>query len=132
MKQTIAHFLHEKMKINQRFIYNQMVHLKKYRPIMIGSFADDGIHPFPLINYYRLNDIDDFGRFAKEQNIVAIHAHHGKHAAALHRPSHSACRQHPRPRWIGEASKFAAQSKTVPFAQTAWGALSSCLPLPCQ
>ncbi|NNU84733.1 colanic acid biosynthesis glycosyltransferase WcaL [Geobacillus sp. BMUD] len=83
MKQTIAHFLHEKMKINQRFIYNQMVHLKKYRPIMIGSFADDGSHPFPLINYYRLNDIDDFGRFAKEQNIVAIHAHHGKHAVEI-------------------------------------------------
>lgn len=83
MKQTIAHFIHEKMKINQRFIYNQMVHLKKYRSIIIGSFADDGSHPFPLVNYYHLNDINNFGRFVKEQNIVAIHAHHGKHAIEI-------------------------------------------------
>ncbi|MBB6285201.1 glycosyltransferase [Geobacillus subterraneus] len=83
MKQTIAHFIHEKMKINQRFIYNQMVHLKKYRSIMIGSFADDGSHPFPLVNYYHLNDINNFDRFVKEQNIVAIHAHHGKHAIEI-------------------------------------------------
>ncbi|MED4299498.1 glycosyltransferase [Geobacillus stearothermophilus] len=83
MKRTIAHFIHEKMKINQRFIYNQMVRLKKYRPIIIGSFADDGSHPFPLLNYYHLHDIGHFGRFAKKQNIVAIHAHHGKHAVEI-------------------------------------------------
>ncbi|MDR0136502.1 glycosyltransferase [Metabacillus idriensis] len=78
--ETIAHYLMEDVKINQRFIYNQMVYQGLYRSIVIGPFPRKQDTDFPFESFYNMNEISDLDAFFKEQKVVAIHAHHGKHA----------------------------------------------------
>ncbi|UAL53364.1 MULTISPECIES: glycosyltransferase [Metabacillus] len=78
--ETIAHYLMEDVKINQRFIYNQMVYQGQYRTIVIGPFQRKQDTDFPLDSFYNINEIPDLNAFFKEQRVAAIHAHHGKHA----------------------------------------------------
>ncbi|MGD6792928.1 glycosyltransferase [Metabacillus indicus] len=78
--ETIAHYLMEDVKVNQRFIYNQMVYQGKYRSIVIGPFQRKEDTEFPMDHFYNLNEISDLASFFKEQEVAAIHAHHGKHA----------------------------------------------------
>lgn len=77
---TIAFFIREPMKISQGFMYYQTVMLNEYRPIVIGIYPNSDNTQFKFENYYNLNDIQDLGAFFKEQNVVAIHAHQGKHS----------------------------------------------------
>ena len=77
---TIAFFLNEPIKTNQRFIYNQIVNVTQYNTIVIGPFDHPVGSLFPLRNYFNLNKIADLGRFFKSLNVFAIHAHHGRHA----------------------------------------------------
>lgn len=78
--ETIAHYLMEDVKVNQRFIYNQMIYQGHYRSIVIGPFQKKTETDFPFEFFYNLNEITDLDDFFNEQNVVAIHAHHGKHA----------------------------------------------------
>ncbi|MEH6948563.1 glycosyltransferase [Bacillus sp. JJ634] len=77
---TIAHFVRENIKTHQRFIYNQIIKIGQYRSIVIGPFDHTNHAEFPFENYYNLNKIDDLKSFFEKQNVIAIHAHHGKHA----------------------------------------------------
>jgi colanic acid/amylovoran biosynthesis glycosyltransferase len=77
---TIAFYIAEPIKINQGFMYNQIVNLDQYRPIVIGPYPNSNNVFFKFKDYYNLNEIKDLGAFFKEQNVVAIHAHQGKHA----------------------------------------------------
>ncbi|WP_260398211.1 glycosyltransferase [Peribacillus simplex] len=80
---TIAYFVSENIKTHQRFIYNQIVKISSYRSIVIGPFDDTNQTEFPFENYYNLNKIKDLENFFKEQEIIAIHAHHGKHGQEI-------------------------------------------------
>ncbi|WP_208857020.1 glycosyltransferase [Peribacillus simplex] len=80
---TIAYFVSENIKVHQRFIYNQIVKISSYRSIVIGPFDDTNHTEFPFENYYNLNKIKDLENFFKEQEIIAIHAHHGKHGQEI-------------------------------------------------
>lgn len=64
-------------------MYNQTVMLDQYRPIVIGPFPNSENVLYKFESYYNLNDIEDFGAFFKEQNVVAIHAHQGKHSLEI-------------------------------------------------
>lgn len=77
---TIAFFIREPIKINQGFMYNQIIKLDEYRPIVIGFYPNNQNILFKFEHYYDLNEIQDLGAFFKEQNVVAIHAHQGKHS----------------------------------------------------
>ncbi|MEH7418621.1 glycosyltransferase [Neobacillus drentensis] len=77
---SIAFYLQEPFKINQKFMYNQTIMLDQYRPIVIGPFPDSENVLYPFEHYYNINDIQDFGAFFQEQNVAAIHAHQGKFA----------------------------------------------------
>ena len=79
MKQSLF-TLEEPIKINQGFMYNQIIMLDQYRPIVIGPYPNSINIQFQFEHYYNLNEIQDLGAFFKEQNVVAIHAHQGKHA----------------------------------------------------
>ncbi|PYZ94673.1 colanic acid biosynthesis glycosyltransferase WcaL [Salipaludibacillus keqinensis] len=82
MKKTVAHFLDEGIKPNQEFVYNQISQLKKYRSIVIGPFPKkENFYSFS--EFYDLNKIKHFQDFIKEQNVVAIHAHHGGQALKI-------------------------------------------------
>lgn len=83
MKKTIAHFIEEKIKTHQRFIYNQIVKMDQFRSIVIGTFENDDNTEFPFDFYYNLNSITNLKRFFKEQNVIAIHVHHGKHVKRI-------------------------------------------------
>lgn len=83
MMKTIAYFVSENIKTHQRFIYNQIVKISNYRSIVIGPFEDTNHTEFPFKNYYNLNKIKDLEKFFKEQEIIAIHAHHGKHGQEI-------------------------------------------------
>lgn len=80
---TIAHFIRENIKTHQRFIYNQIVKVNQYRSIVIGTFDITEDTEFPFENYYNIDKINDLKTFFKEQNVMAIHAHHGKHAIQI-------------------------------------------------
>ncbi|WP_018921443.1 glycosyltransferase [Salsuginibacillus kocurii] len=76
MKKTIAHFLYKGVKPHQEFVYHQISKLKNYRSIVIGPYQEqDNFYPFA--EFYNLNDIGNLAEFLKEQNVVAIHSHHG-------------------------------------------------------
>ncbi|KHF41620.1 glycosyltransferase [Halalkalibacter okhensis] len=77
---TIAFYIKEPMKVNQGFMYDQTVLLDQYRPIVIGPFPNSNNALFKFKDFYNLNEIQDLSAFFKEQNVVAIHAHQGKHA----------------------------------------------------
>ncbi|MFC8564121.1 glycosyltransferase, partial [Peribacillus frigoritolerans] len=76
---TIAYFVSENIKTHQRFIYNQIVKITNYRTIVIGPFDNADRTEFPFENYYNINKIKDLKKFFEEQDIIAIHAHHGSH-----------------------------------------------------
>lgn len=78
--ETIAFYIREPIKINQGFIYNQITRLEKYRSVVISFYPSSGNVNYPFEQFYNLNDIPDLHAFFKDQNIVAIHAHQGKHA----------------------------------------------------
>lgn len=80
---TVAFFVRENIKIHQRFIYNQIIKIGQYRSIVIGFFDHTPHTEFPFENYYNLNKIKDLRSFFKKQDIIAIHAHHGKHALEI-------------------------------------------------
>lgn len=80
---TIAFYIKEPIKINQKFMYNQIIMLDQYHPIVIGPYSDSENILFQFEHFYNLNEIEDFGTFIKEQNIVAIHAHQGKHSLEI-------------------------------------------------
>ncbi|WJE45262.1 glycosyltransferase [Peribacillus frigoritolerans] len=77
---TIAFYIREPIKINQGFMYNQIIMLDQYRPIVIGPYPNCDNVQYQFEHYYNLNEIQDLGAFFKEQNVVAIHAHQGKHS----------------------------------------------------
>lgn len=77
---TIAFYIREPLKINQGFMYNQTVHLTEYRAIVIGFFPKNQNTQFHLEHYYNLHEIRNLKAFFKEQNVVAIHAHQGRHS----------------------------------------------------
>ena len=64
-------------------MYIQTVKLDQYRPIVIGPFPNSHNTLFQFEHYYNLNEIKDLGAFFKEKNVVAIHAHQGKHALEI-------------------------------------------------
>ncbi|QGQ48579.1 glycosyltransferase [Metabacillus sediminilitoris] len=64
-------------------MYIQTVKLNQYRPIVIGPFPNSHNTLFQFEHYYNLSEIKDLGVFFKEQNVVAIHAHQGKHALVI-------------------------------------------------
>ncbi|MCP1096282.1 glycosyltransferase [Peribacillus frigoritolerans] len=68
---------------HQRFIYNQIVKITNYRTIVIGPFDNADRTEFPFENYYNLNKIKDLKKFFEEQDIIAIHAHHGSHGQEI-------------------------------------------------
>ncbi|GAB7387574.1 hypothetical protein BSNK01_14110 [Bacillaceae bacterium] len=82
MKKTIAHFLEHDLKLHQRFVYEQIIHLERYRSIVIMP-ARRGKTTFPFPSLFYLNEIKNLGRFFRRQNVVAIHAHHGGHGVAI-------------------------------------------------
>lgn len=53
--------------------------LDQYRPIVIGPFPNSNNVLFQFEQYYN-ECIVDLGAFFKEQNVVAFHAHQGKHS----------------------------------------------------
>ncbi|MFJ8245121.1 glycosyltransferase [Peribacillus asahii] len=77
---TIAFYIGEPIKINQGFMYNQIIKLDQYRAIVIGPFSNSKNVQYQFEHYYNLDKIKDLKTFFKEQNIVAIHAHQGKHS----------------------------------------------------
>ncbi|WP_445490088.1 glycosyltransferase [Niallia sp. 03133] len=77
---TIAFYIREPFKINQGFMYNQTYRLNKYRAIIIGFFPNSNNDLFQYKHYYNLSEMKDLSAFFKEQNVVAIHAHQGKHS----------------------------------------------------
>jgi glycosyltransferase involved in cell wall biosynthesis len=77
---TIAFYIKEPLKVNQGFMYNQTIMVDQYRPIVIGPYPNSDNVLLQFKHYYNLNEIQDLGAFFKEQNVVAIHAHQGKHA----------------------------------------------------
>lgn len=79
---TIAHFIEEDIKIHQGYIYNQMVKITEYRSIILGTF-DYSYSEYRLDQYYNINQIDDLEQFFREQHIIAIHVHHGKHVNTI-------------------------------------------------
>ncbi|MEB2628033.1 glycosyltransferase [Peribacillus frigoritolerans] len=83
MKKTIAYFVSENIKTHQRFIYNQIVKITNYRTIVIGPFDNADRTEFPFENYYNINKIKDLKKFFEEQDIIAIHAHHGSHGQEI-------------------------------------------------
>lgn len=68
---------------HQRFIYNQIVKITNYRTIVIGPFDNADRTEFPFENYYNINKIKDLKKFFEEQDIIAIHAHHGSHGQEI-------------------------------------------------
>ncbi|WP_243385667.1 glycosyltransferase [Bacillus kexueae] len=80
---TIAHYLLEDIKVNQGFIYNQMNYQGNYRSIVFGPFDKPNNTDFPFEHFFNLNDIDSLTDFFQLENIIAIHAHHGKHAVEI-------------------------------------------------
>ncbi|MGE7609128.1 glycosyltransferase [Peribacillus frigoritolerans] len=80
---TIAYFVSENIKTHQRFIYNQIVKITNYRTIVIGPFDNTDRTEFPFENYYNINKIKDLNKFFEEQDIIAIHAHHGSHGQEI-------------------------------------------------
>ncbi|MFE4073778.1 glycosyltransferase [Peribacillus sp. YIM B13477] len=80
---TIAYFVSENIKTHQRFIYNQIVKITNYRTIVIGPFDNADRTEFPFENYYNINKIKDLKKFFEEQDIIAIHAHHGSHGQEI-------------------------------------------------
>ncbi|MFJ7855176.1 glycosyltransferase [Peribacillus frigoritolerans] len=80
---TIAYFVSENIKTHQRFIYNQIVKITNYRTIVIGPFDNTDRTEFPFENYYNINKIKDLIKFFEEQDIIAIHAHHGSHGQEI-------------------------------------------------
>ncbi|MDG4848230.1 glycosyltransferase [Peribacillus frigoritolerans] len=80
---TIAYFVSENIKTHQRFIYNQIVKITNYRTIVIGPFDNTDRTEFPFENYYNINKIKDLKKFFEEQDIIAIHAHHGSHGQEI-------------------------------------------------
>ncbi|MEC0275570.1 MULTISPECIES: glycosyltransferase [Peribacillus] len=80
---TIAYFVSENIKTHQRFIYNQIVKITNYRTIVIGPFDNSNRTEFPFENYYNINKIKDLKKFFEEQDIIAIHAHHGSHGQEI-------------------------------------------------
>ena len=77
---TIAVYIKEKIKNHQRFIYNQIVHIKRFRMIVLGPFDQTKDTQYPFENFYNINKINDLGNFFHKMEVVAIHAHHGSHA----------------------------------------------------
>ena len=77
---TIAVYIKEKIKNHQRFIYNQIVHIKRYRMIVLGPFDQTEDTQYPFENFYNINRISDLKTFFQEMNVIDIHAHHGSHA----------------------------------------------------
>ena len=77
---TIAVYIKEKIKNHQRFIYNQIVHIKRFRMIVLGPFDQTEDTQYPFENFYNINKINDLGKFFRKMEVVAIHAHHGSHA----------------------------------------------------
>ena len=61
-------------------MYNQITRLNEYRAIIIGPFSNQSNVQYQFEHYYNLSEIKDLGAFFKEQNVVAIHAHQGKHS----------------------------------------------------
>ncbi|MDF2000681.1 glycosyltransferase [Peribacillus frigoritolerans] len=80
---TIAYFVSENIKTHQRFIYNQIVKITNYRTIVIGPFDNADRTEFPFENYYNINKIKNLKKFFEEQDIIAIHAHHGSHGQEI-------------------------------------------------
>jgi glycosyltransferase involved in cell wall biosynthesis len=80
---TIAYFVSENIKTHQRFIYNQIVKITNYRSIVIGPFDNTDRTEFPFEDYYNINKIKDLKKFFEEQDIIAIHAHHGSHGQEI-------------------------------------------------
>ncbi|WP_458352126.1 glycosyltransferase [Peribacillus frigoritolerans] len=80
---TIAYYVSENIKTHQRFIYNQIVKITNYRTIVIGPFDNTDRTEFPFENYYNINKIKDLNKFFEEQDIIAIHAHHGSHGQEI-------------------------------------------------
>ncbi|MEP9408346.1 glycosyltransferase [Peribacillus frigoritolerans] len=80
---TIAYFVSENIKTHQRFIYNQIVKITNYRSIVIGPFDNTNRTEFPFEDYYNINKIKDLKKFFEEQDIIAIHAHHGSHGQEI-------------------------------------------------
>lgn len=80
---TIAYFVSENIKTHQRFIYNQIVKITNFRTIVIGPFDNSNRTEFPFENYYNINKIKDLKKFFEEQDIIAIHAHHGSHGQEI-------------------------------------------------
>lgn len=64
-------------------MHNQIHMLDRYRPIVIGPFPNTDNVLYQFKDYYNLNEINDLGSFFKEQNVVAIHAHQGKHSIEI-------------------------------------------------
>ncbi|MEH7120594.1 glycosyltransferase [Neobacillus vireti] len=77
---SIVFYIKEPFKINQGFMYNQTTMLDQYRPIVMGPFPNSKNVLYQFEHYYNINEIQDLGAFFQEQNVVAIHAHHGKHS----------------------------------------------------
>src|SRR4051812_16349761 len=77
---TIAFYIGEPFKVNQGFMYNQTIMLDQYRAIVIGPFLDSQNVQYEFEHFYNINKIKDLGAFFKNQNVVAIHAHQGKHS----------------------------------------------------
>lgn len=80
---TIAHYLLEDIKVNQRFIYNQIRYQGDFRSIAFGPFERSSKSDFPFDYYVNLNQIESLTEFFVRENVVAIHAHHGKHAVEI-------------------------------------------------
>lgn len=80
---TIAHYLREDIKVNQRFIYNQINYQGEYRSIAFGPFEKSLTSDFQFEHYVNMNEIGSLTKFFERENVVAIHAHHGKHAVEI-------------------------------------------------
>jgi colanic acid/amylovoran biosynthesis glycosyltransferase len=80
---TIAFYIDEPIKINQEFMYNQIIGLNQFRAIVIGPFSNSNNIQYQFEDYYNLNDIQNLKTFFTKQNVVAIHAHQGKHSLAI-------------------------------------------------
>ncbi|WP_338447697.1 glycosyltransferase [Niallia oryzisoli] len=77
---TIAFYIGEPLKVNQGFMYNQIIGVKEYRTIVIGPFSNSKNVQYKFEHFYNLNDLKDLGSFFKKNQVAAIHAHQGKHS----------------------------------------------------
>lgn len=72
---TVACFIDKYLQLSETFIYNEITHIERFRPIVITKeIINRDVFPFEPIFILRKRDI---GRILQENDVGLIHAHFG-------------------------------------------------------